>query len=511
MKNLIKFLFVALATLTMLIGTALASPINVEDVKVQEINGEYMVLVSLNNLNVASGTTSDLVFTIEELGVSKKVNDVRVDSNVTEVLAYNLKDVVESYESLKKGNSYQITVESDSNSVVDSFLFGTEKTTEGLDLILENVKVNSEDIDGDVLSVMNGENVEVQLRFSAEADFDNARISVFIEGYEHSTLVDTTEIFAVKEGKTYIKTLNIALPEDMNSQESYKLRIIGANDLSGITYKDYELYVDTARDRVDVLDLVMTPSSGVEPGQNIIANVRMKNRGQQDQDSVKVLVEIEELGVKESSYVSNLNSNEVATSDDMLLFVPEDAKAGQYTVKVTLSYDDGYESSFQEFNLNVLDAKTIVEKNLLVSFKNNIDLVASEENTFTVVVANPNTASKPISLVSMENAWADVEVSPSLAMVKAGEDVKFTVTVSPKDAVSGEKTLTLNIKEGTNQVSEISVSTYVAPSDSINWVNVALAVLLIVAIIVLLALVVSIAKRRGNNDEDEVASNEEYY
>lgn len=512
MKNITKFLFITLAALTMLIGTAFASPINVNDVKVQQNNnGEYSVLVSLNNANVASGAWTELKFTIEELGVSKNIGAVKIDSNQTEVLTYNLKDVVDSYSSLKKGTSYQLKVESDSNSAVTAFQFGTEKSTQGLNLILENVKINSEDVNNDVLQVMNGNDLQVQLRFTAQANFDNARISAFIDGYEHSTLVSSTDIFSVKDGNTYVKTLNIQLPSDMNSQQTYKLRIIGANDLSGITYKDYTVYVDTQRDRVDVQDLVMTPSSGVEAGQNIIANVRMKNYGQKDQSSVKVLVEIPKLGVSESSYVSNLNSNEVATSDDMLLFVPENAAAGQYTAKVTLSYNDGYTSASKNYTLNVLNAKKVSEKNLLISVANNVDLVANTQSSFSVVVANPNSESKPISLTSLNNAWADVSVSPSLAMVKGGDDVKFTVTVTPKAAVSGEKKLSLSVKEGTNQVSEVPVSTYVAPNASINWLNVALAVLLIIAIIILLALVVSIAKRNGKNDEDEVSSNEEYY
>jgi len=357
---------------------------------------------------------------------------------------------------------------------------------------------------------MNGESLVISLRMSAQENFDDARLMAFVEGYEHSTLVASTEIFAVKNGISYVKTLTINLPTDMKSEKNYKLRIVGANDLSGLTYKDYTLYIDTQRDRVDVLDLVMTPSSGVEPGQNLVSNVRLKNRGQQSQESVKVTVEVSELGVKESSYLSNINPNEVATSDDMLLYVPEDAKAGEYVAKVTLSYNDGYTDSTKNYPFTVVSSKSFVEKSLLVSFKNNLDLTAGTAKTFDVVIANPNSASKPISLASVDNVWADVEVTPSLAMVKAGESTTFKVTVTPKTAVSGEKELALSVKDGAKSISEIKVSTYIAPSSGINWVNVALALLLIIAIIILLALVVTIAKRRNNNDDDS-SSTEEYY
>lgn len=499
-------------SIMMVFGTVFALPISVEDLRIQEDNGDYLLLVSLSNANTASGVTDDLQFTIEELGTTKNVGSVRVDSNGTEVFSYNLREVTDSFSSLKKGETYQVTVESSTNSMTEAFLFGSEQDTDGLGLILEEVEVNNEELnDLDTLQVLNGETLEVKMRLSALEDFDDARIMVFIEGYEHSPLVDSTDIFSVVEGKTYTKSLNINLPSDMDNSEDYKLRIVGANELSGITYKEFSLYVDTQRHRVDVLDLIMTPSSGVEAGQNIIANVRMKNRGQKSQDSVRVNVAIPELGISESSYVSNLNSDEVATSDDMLLFVPENAAAGTYQVETTLSYDDGYTETVEVYTLNVLSPRLVADENLLVSFRNNVDLTSGTSNSFEVVIGNPNENSKPISLTSIENAWADVEVSPTLAMVKGGDSETFTVTVTPKSGSAGEKEVALVVKEGASTVNEFSVNTFVTGTEDVNWLNVVLVVLLILAIIVLLALVITIAKRKNDSNEDESSSNEEYY
>jgi hypothetical protein len=507
-----KILTLVFMALFMLVGTAFASPISVSDVNIQESNGDYLAVVSLNNANVLSGVFTEVEFTIEELGTTKNVGVVKVDTNATAVFTYNLMDVTDSFDLLKKGESYQLTVTTDGNSMTEAFLFGSEKDTQGLGLLIESVEMNGNTVaDSETIQVMNGESLDVDFRISALENFDDARLMIFIEGYEHSPIVASTEIFQMVAGKTYFKSLSVNLPADMDTQAEYKIRVAGANDLSGITYKEYTVYVDTDRHRVDVVDLVMTPSSGVEPGQNIIANVRMKNRGQKNQDSVKVTVQIPELGVSESSYVSNLNNDEVATSDDMLLFVPEDAAAQEYEVKVSLSYDDGYTSSSKSYALNVLSPRVASEKNLLVSFKNNANLVANQATSFEVVVANPNENSRPISVVAMDNAWADVEVSPTLAMVQGGASATYTVTVTPKSAIAGEKELPLLIKEGTKVVNEFSVDTYVEGSDSsVNWTNIVLAALLIIAIIVLLSLVITIAKRK-NEDEDEVSSTEEYY
>lgn len=511
-NKLLAWVLMAFVALT---GLAFASPINVEDVTIQEHNGDYLVVVTMTNPGTtSSGVFSEVTFTINELGTTKSLGTVKVANLGYDVFTYNLNEITDSLDLLKKGQAYTITVATDGSAFSKAFQYGAEQSTSGLGLLLEEIKVNSVTIaDIDTVQVMNGDSVNLELRINAVESFDDARLMVFIEGYEHSPITASTEIFQVVAGKTYVKKLSLQLPSDMNNQKDYKLRLVGANDLSGVTYKELSLYIDTERHRVDVLDLVMTPSSGVEPGQNIIANVRMKNRGQKNQDSVKVNVVIPELGVSESSYVSNLNTNEVATSDDMLLFVPENAEAKAYNVEVTLSYADGYTSTTRVYELNVLAARTAAEENLLVSFKNNVDLVAGSETSFEIVIANPNADSKPISVTPIDSVWANVEISPTLAMVQGGDSNVFTVKVTPKSGAAGEKDLTLVVKEGANTVNEFSVSTFVEGGQQINWLNVVLVVLLILAIIVLLALVITIAKRRNENDEDEdsTSSDEEYY
>ena len=212
-------------------------------------------------------------------------------------------------------------------------------------------------------------------------------------------------------------------------------------------------------------------------------------------------------------YVSNLNSDEVVTSDDMLLFIPEDAQPKTHEVLVTLSYDDGYTSTTEKYTLNVVAPSIPIEEGLIVSFKNNVNLVAGQENTMRFVVANPNDESKPISLANIENVWSDVEVSPSLSMIQAGGDAEFVVTIVPKESISGEKELRFVVKEGAESVKELSVNTYVEGGEdkSISWLTIALIVLLALALVVLLALVVTIARRNSEEDEEDVSTDEEYY
>jgi hypothetical protein len=496
--------------------TAAFAATTVTDFEIQKDNGDYMLLVSLDN--TANATVYEEVsFSIIGEGTTNNVGTVKLTALDAMTLTYNLRDSVEPFSDLKIGETYtvKVTVENEVTNVISSqteaFLFGTEAGSDELDLILEEISVNNiESKDVDTLQVLNGETLNFNLRFVAAANVEDARILIMIDGYEHTNLLTSTDIFDAKEGKTYVKSLSLTLPSDMTSERDYVVRIIGANGVSGISYKELNLFVDTQRERVDVLDLVMTPSNGVEAGQNLIANVRLKNMGQKDQDSVKVTISIPELKMSESSYVSNLNERSIMTSDDMLLFVPETAAAGSYEAKVTLTYNDGYTETSKAYSLNVLATRTVAEDNLLVSFKNNVDLSAG--STVEVVVANPNSKSMPISLVPVENAWSTVEVSPTLAMVQGGASTTFVVTVTPKAGALGEKDIALVVKEGSNTVNEFVINGFVSESESsIDWLNVGLVILLIIAIVVLLSLVMSIAKRRNDKDDEELSSNEEYY
>ena len=515
MKTLIKNILFVLTTVFMLTSVAFSSPINVNDVKYDNVNGKYLFHVVMDNSNVATGKFAELRFEIEELGISEKVEIVTIDDNLSHTFTYNLKDLTNSIDSLENGVTYTAKFKADGSEVSIPFLFGSFVRSTKDTIVLEGIKVDSNPVNGETIEVQNGENINLKLRLNSKVNIEDFDLSARIFGYEHNAIISTIEDpVTLTAGRTKIISLNVQLPNDMDSQKDYTIRISGGNN--GVYFeKNFDLFVQTQRHRVDVLDLVMTPSSGVEAGQNIIANVRMKNRGQKSQDSVKVFVEIPELSVTESSYVSDLNSDEVATSDDMLLFIPETAEAGQYEVLVKLSYDDNYKETVATYSLNVLASDVEVTKKLMISFDDNRDLVANQANEFQVVVANPNTESKPVSIVSLDNVWADVEITPSLAMVKGGDSETFTVKVTPKSEIKGEKELSLIVKNGATDVSTFKVSTYVEgaknQANSINWVNVGLAVLLIIAIIILLTLVISIAKRKDDNDEDDMSSTEEYY
>ncbi len=503
--------------------SAASAAVSINDFNIEKSGSGYNVIVSLEN-SLNSTDYTGLTFYIEELGVEKVMNNgnlYALSGNSTETKKFSLEDIVNDISLLKKGEVYNVKVQATyNNNVLDektvSFLYGDDLAEENLGLIFNKIEING--IEATTLSnveVMAGDTLTLDMFFEATKNVEGARLRAEIDGYEHEVLTDTTEIFKIVDGTKYSKELTISLPEDMDSEEVYTLRIFGVGDLSGITYKEYRLYVNTDRHKIDILDFITTPSSGIEAGQNIIANVRLKNRGQFAEDSIKVTVSIPELGVSESSYVSALDKDESVTSDDMLLFVPQEAEAKEYDVEVSLTYNDGHTQSSKNFKLNVLPTIRESEKPLVVSFNNNLQLEAGKTKEFEVVIANPNDDSKPISLGVVENVWADVEVSPTLRMIEGGKDASFVVKVTPKEEVSGEKSIGLLIKEENRVIKEISIDTYVNKVEKdegfeYNIVNIVLAVLLVIAILILLSLIASLIRKNKDND-DNSSEEEEYY
>lgn len=504
-----KFLLIMMAAL-LSFGAISADPITVASLNVQEVSGNYVATVQLENANVTSGEDADVEFSLNGV-VSKEA--VTVDT-ASSTQTFELSEVLSNYDDLVVGNSYVLNVAVGSSSDSEPFVFGTVAEESGLPVSITSVKVNGAKVnDYSSVSVDNGETIDIDISYLGQKNADNARFRVEIEGYEHATLDDSTSLFTVKKGVSSSKSLSLNLPSDMDSQEEYVLRIFGSNDLSGLTYKEYSLYVDTQRHRVDISDLVMSPETGVEAGQAVIANVRVTNRGQKVQDSVKVVIEVPELNVRASSYVTNLDLDESITSEDMYLGVPSNAAAGVYTANVYTQYNDGYTQSQAKFDFVVLASSDAKNNRLIISAGNIEELVAGKESTVEIVVGNPSSQSKAISVVPGNMDWAKVDINPSFAMVQAGADKTYQIEVTPYNDVRGTQTLSLLIKEENDVVKELNIPVVFEEAEEeagMSWLHIVLIALIVLLIVVLLILLISLLRGRKDESNDSFVADEEH-
>ncbi|HSU73286.1 MAG TPA: hypothetical protein VLJ21_05565 [Candidatus Binatia bacterium] len=195
------------------------------------------------------------------------------------------------------------------------------------------------------LSIESGSEFDVDVWLtSAEAD-RNVRVEAEISGYEHdndNNIDDKTELFDTESNTTYKKTLTLSIPADVD-QDSYKLRITVTDRNSGAVIQTYNLVLEMPRHDLAIEDIVTYPEGTATAGQALLATVRLENYGQKDEKDVRVHVSIPELGIGATDYVDKVESDDKEETEELYMRLPSDAKAGDYTLKVDVDYNDGHD------------------------------------------------------------------------------------------------------------------------------------------------------------------------
>ena len=130
-----------------------------------------------------------------------------------------------------------------------------EKTT----FTITEVKVEGTSVfDGsDIeLNVERGDSIAIEVWIQGtgsdtdDAD-DNVRVKAEINGYEFGDIEAKTDIFSVKPGVTYKKTLRLNIPDDLDLESSlYTLHVeASSNDNSDETNNDIQLNINSKRHR----------------------------------------------------------------------------------------------------------------------------------------------------------------------------------------------------------------------------------------------------------------------
>jgi hypothetical protein len=257
--------------------------------------------------------------------------------------------------------------------------------------------------------------------------------------------------------------------------------------------------------------------------------VRLKNYGQDTENDVKVVVSIPELGVEETSYVNSIDSDEALSTEDMLLRIPANAKAGLYTVDVTAYYNDGDDDTTANYQVSVVandaasQAATDSSTGASLSGKVTISVGPQEQTVargqsgvvYPVTINNGESTAKTITLVaSGTNDWATVKMSPSnVVIVNPGETkIAYVYLATSENAALGEHVFGLDVKVGSNVVQQVPLKADVLESNKDTaWDGVKKAlqvgVILLVVLIIVLAIVIAYQKKFRPSDnktaEDE--------
>ena len=374
--------------------------------------------------------------------------------------------------------------------------------------------------------IIRGDELEVEVKFLANGNDDFVSVEASIEGLDHDTekATDKTDVFTVKSGKTYYKTLNVQLPQRINLEDGtqFALRVEISNRADTEVVYNAILDVDQARNSVMIKDVVFNPENSVQAGRALLASVRIKNMGQDTEDGVKISMSIPELGVSASDYVDELESEDSVTSEELYLRIPECADAGIYNAKVTVEYDDGDEKVSADYPITIVENEvcsiptTADQGKTVVTIGGDMqDITAGNSGViYPITLYNTGSAAKTYAVSAVAGSWANVEVSPSVVVLGAGETKIVYVSVAAKEtATAGQQTFGVAIKSGDATLKEVTLKANVIESnDAAGWSKVKkgleVALIVLVVLLVIIGLIIGFNRLKGDDDED---LNEETY
>ena len=235
----------------------------------------------------------------------------------------------------------------------------------------DNYSVSEVSVDGIVLgdadstiTVERGQALDLEVTLKGESDPTDVQVKAWIGGYEHSSVQATSSMFDVEDGVSYKVNLNLEMPQDLEAG-AYTLYVEVFDGVESET-NTYTVLVSKARHLVNIQDVLVDDA---EAGDRVSATVRLENMGDRKEEDIKVTVSITELGIQTSKYLDELvsvedDSENAETSDSVTLSlqIPADAVAGDYTMNVVVSYDNGYETteSSQTFHVDAKEAASTV-------------------------------------------------------------------------------------------------------------------------------------------------------
>lgn len=430
------------------------------------------------------------------------------------------------------------------------FLFGVLMSSNAFALFfLDFVKVNDDEVfesaTNFVLDVDRGDELDVKVRFFSDTDVEDVQIEAALRGIDSDDSVDDiTDTFDMKGNVTYTKTLTLPLIQKID-QDRYKLRVrISDRDSPGIEVT-YELDIGTKRHEVEVRDVVLSPDKEIKAGRALLATVRVRNRGEKEEDGVKVVVSIPKLGVSAADFIDELEKegedDDQETTEEMFLRIPEDAETGDYEVVVDVYYDDGDKKNSYKTSIFVLgedededdrDEMDEDEKDeeddepkpgksddrtIITVAVDKQSAARGSEVGYPIALTNDGKTSKAYMIKTDGPASLNLRASPNVLLIKKGESETFTVYASAKsDAAAGQQMFTVTISSNDKVLKQLPLSLNVeggqesgsGMSTVKRGIEVGLVVL--VVLIVIVGLVIGFSKLRGD-DEEEGKEGKEYY
>lgn len=367
------------------------------------------------------------------------------------------------------------------------------------------------------LDVQRGEPFDVRVKITGTGNASNVEILAFISGFEFNRftderLSDVTEVVEVDEGVSYVRKLRINPSTDVDV-DNYKLRIIVSDRFGDAIVQNYNLKLDAKRHEIEVRDVMLNPSDKVKAGTAMLAVVRVENKGQREEDDVKVVVEIPELGVSASDFIDKIKREDAEEeTEEMLLRLPVCAKAGNYNLKTTVWFNDQRESVTKNMPIQVVESERCEEGKAMpqgpttsISVGSQLERVGMGGTViFPLTVTNLGMQARSYTISVNAPQGFEVTISPTnSAVLQASNSQSFFIFVKAgKDATAGPNVVTATVSSSGETLQQVMLTANVEAAKKSTARQVLEIVLIaVVIVLVIAAIVVALTRMRGAGEE----------
>ena len=390
-------------------------------------------------------------------------------------------------------------------------------------ITINKVEVNDDPITESstsyVQGVEKGDEIEIKVHVTSNESVENVKVDAELSGDVHDDVIgDDTKTFDMKAGVTYVKKLNLKLSKRME-QDTYTLYVDVRGRHSDQDSKTYSLEVDAPKHNVEIRDIILSPENEVKAGRALLASVRIKNRGEEKEEDLKVKISIPELGISASDYVDELDEedgdDDSTTSEELYLRIPDCAEAGTYTLIASVEYDDGDEEVTGTTSIEIVESNTCQataapvqeESKTIITIGPEVqDATVGTSVMYSVTLTNDGSTSKSYTIAVDGADWADLTITPTNVLVVGASESKsaFINLEATKDATAGEQTFAVSISSGDKVLKQVPLKANVIKA-SLGGLKKALEIglVILVVLLVILGLIIGFNKLKSGNDEED--------
>jgi hypothetical protein len=367
-----------------------------------------------------------------------------------------------------------------------------------------------------------GQALDLYVCVEALSKVTDAQIYADITGYTYARddptkISDMTDTFDLLSGHSDCFDLNLEVPTNID-KDYFKLRI-RADDRNGTSVdKTYQLYLKGVdrRSAIEIKDISLDPEK-IVAGRALTGKIKVKNLWDSDIKDLKLTLSIPNLDIKVSEYMEEIDNDQSKTFEELLLRIPECAKAGTYEVTVLVEYDEYSETestqTIEVVSSNTCEASSTsnnVEGKTTITVPNMQELAQGTSVVYPIVIKNDASTSQTYTLsLSGASTWSTARIDPSSVLVVPSGQSKtaYLYLSTTKDSELGDKVFTLSIESGSDSKSIPLVAKITKSTASNDWssfrkaLEVGLIVLVIILIIV--GLIIAFGKMKDNKKESE--------